>query len=174
MRRKTPQRVFLAPDFPEVQPVRRDVLQLAKRAAGSQGAEFADARMVLQQVAHHQDAPAIPGQADQFLRLGDIEAKRLLDEHILAGLERPLGQAVMQFRRRRDGHAGDFFVRENRLRIGARFQSGVLGAEAAKRLLVGVAEPAQHAQLMKIPRQVPPPVTGPDQGQVAWLLVFAH
>ena len=54
VRSETPEGVFLAANLAQVQPVRGDVVQLAHVPGRQHGLELLNARMILQQVPHHQ------------------------------------------------------------------------------------------------------------------------
>jgi hypothetical protein len=62
VRGKAPERVFLAADFAEVETVRGYVLQFAQLTLRQKPLNRADAWMVLQQVANHQDEALLFGQ----------------------------------------------------------------------------------------------------------------
>ena len=61
MRREAPQNIFFAPHLAEVQPVRIDVLNLAERSAADDFSQFQERRVVLQEVADHQDKALVLG-----------------------------------------------------------------------------------------------------------------
>ena len=60
------------------------------------------ARVVEEQVAGHEHEVALLGERDELLHLGAAHRRRLLDEDVLAGLERLLRERVVRRHRRRD------------------------------------------------------------------------
>ena len=58
------------------------------RPSRTSSSQLEEGRVVLQQMADHEPPVEALGELAQLLRLGDVERKRLLDEDVLAGLER--------------------------------------------------------------------------------------
>ena len=72
-----------------------------------------EARVILQQVADHQDATAARGEIGQFQRLGGIQRQGLFDEHVFVGQQRAAHHLVMRRCGRRDEYGGDRRVFQN-------------------------------------------------------------
>ena len=156
VRGETPEDVLLAPDFPQVQPVRVEVLQAAQRALADQFPKLQKRRVVLQQMPDHQGPVGGFGQRAQGFRLRDLERQRFFDEDMLAGEQRFPRHGEMLFRRRRDGHAVNVRVAQyvdKRPVLGA-----VLFMQGGGGGLVAVEDRGQRAEVVKIPDQVTPPV----------------
>ena len=66
--------------------------------------------MVEQQVTRHEDAVAVVREADELVHLDCAHRRRLLDEDVLAGLERALGERVVCRDGRRDDDRVERFV----------------------------------------------------------------
>ena len=68
----------------------------AKRPVVDQFFQLLHGRVVLQDVADHEDA-AVPGcEFDQFRTFSDAERQRLLNKDVFAGLQSPLRHVEMQ------------------------------------------------------------------------------
>ena len=83
-----PERVLVVADDPEVLPVAVDAEHVAERAGVDELFQLLDAGVVEQQVARHADEVALGGEADELVHLIAAHRRRLLDEDVLAGLER--------------------------------------------------------------------------------------
>ena len=75
MRSETPERVFFTANFSEIEPVGRDVPELAEFSLIHHGLQAFHARVVLEQMAHHQDAVFFGGQSHQLVRFVQVEAQ---------------------------------------------------------------------------------------------------
>ena len=116
--------------------------------------QLAHARVVEEQVARHQHEAARLGERDELLHLGGAHRRRLLDEDVLAGLERLLGERVVGRDGRRD---------HDRLELGVGEQL-VVGAgrervrEAPRELLAarlrGVADPDEVGEDVEVADEV--------------------
>jgi hypothetical protein len=83
---EAPQRVLVGAQLTEVEAVGVDVVDVAELAAAhDQLGERAHPGVVLEQVADHQQRPALGG-VERTLGVGDRLRERLLDEAVLAGL----------------------------------------------------------------------------------------
>ena len=82
MRRKAPEDVLLAPDLPQVEPVRVEVEDLPELTAREQLADPPDRRVVLEHVADEEDPLALAGQPDELRCVLLAESQRPLDEDV--------------------------------------------------------------------------------------------
>ena len=92
---KAPEGIFLAADLAEIEPVGGDVVKRAEFARGHESLEVLNERMILQQVANHEDTVVGAGQFDQFVGFREIKAERFLDEHVLACEQGSLSEPVV-------------------------------------------------------------------------------
>ena len=115
---EAPERVLLGAHAPEVQSVRVQVQELAERPLVDQLAELEDGGVVLEHVADHQDPLPRLGEIDDLLRVGDRDRQGLLDQDVLAGVERVQRERGVRDGRRRDHDAGDVVAREDVVRVG--------------------------------------------------------
>jgi len=93
---------------------------------------------------------------DELVDLRCAHRWRLLDEHVLAGLERLLGKRVVRWHRCRNHNALHVRVGEHRLVGVGDLGAGVARCERRAQLLVEVAEPRQRAELREVARQFGP------------------
>ena len=126
VRAERPERVLVLAVLAEVQPVRVDVVHVAELAGARQLAELLDARVILEQVADHQDAVGCPRGLDEGLRLRSRARQRLLDEAVLPGFEHPGGELRVGRHRRGDHHGVERVVGEQLVEraCGARRREG--------------------------------------------------
>ena len=122
--------------------------------------QLRDARVVLEQVADHQRAPALLRRGDRLLRVGDRLRQRLLDEAVLARAQHALGERGVA----RDGGGEDdgveLLVGEQLLQIAGEARARERARIALARRLGGVAAPGQLAarEGSEVARQVRAPV----------------
>ena len=84
-----PERVLVRPHDAEVLPVRVDAEHLAELARVDELLQLSDAGVVEEQVAGHQHEVALARQIrDELVHLRALHRRRLLDENVLARLER--------------------------------------------------------------------------------------
>ena len=109
---EAPERVLVVAHLAEVLAVRVDVAA-PRPARPSRPARLhlPDGRVEPQQVADHQ-LPVALAAAPRAPRLGRRQRQRLLDEHVLAGLERALGERMVAGHRRRHDHRVERVVLE--------------------------------------------------------------
>ena len=97
-----PERVLVRADHAEVLAVAVDAGNVAELARVDELLHLAQARVVEQQVARHQDAVVRARERHELLHLLAAHRGRLLDEDVLARLERLLRERVVRRHRRRD------------------------------------------------------------------------
>ena len=114
-----PERVLVLADRAEVLAVAVDAEDVAEVARVDELLELADAGVVEEQVAGHQHLAARLGEGDELLHLGGAHRRRLLDEDVLAGLERLLRERVVGRHGRREHDRLEVGVGEQ-LVVGAR------------------------------------------------------
>ena len=90
-----PERVLVRADDAEVLAVAVDAEHVAELARVDELLQLADARVVEEQVAGHQHEVALGGERDELVHLAAAHRRRLLDEHVLAGLQRLLRELVV-------------------------------------------------------------------------------
>ena len=105
----------------------------------------------------HEDEVVLLRQRDELLHLLAAHRRRLLDEHVLARLERLLRERVVRGHGSRDHDRVDRVVGEQVLE-----GAGDAGLRVARRvlrlqLLVGVADPREVGELADDSRDVPSP-----------------
>ena len=88
-----PERVLVLADHAEVLAVAVDAEDVAELAGVDELLQLAHAGVVEQQVARHQHEASLLGERDELLHLGGAHRGRLLDEDVLARLERRLASA---------------------------------------------------------------------------------
>src|SRR5919204_149264 len=92
VRREVPDRIDVAANATEVEPLRVDVVDLPELALPQQLAHVLHGRAEAEGVPHHQDEAGRAGLLAESAAVGRRERERLLDEDMLAGLERLGGQ----------------------------------------------------------------------------------
>ncbi len=156
-----PEGVLVRPDPPEVLPVAVDAEHLAESARLDQLLQLLHARVIEQEVARHENEVAFGGEGHELVDLAALHRRRLLDEHVLAGLEGCLRELVVRRDGRRNHDRVELGVAEHllerlrppRLRI-PRLELVVLPVRR-------VAEPRQVGEVGEVPREVLPPLAEP-------------
>ena len=98
------------------------------------------------------------GQRDELVHLGGAHRGRLLDEHVLARLERLLCELVMRRDGRRDHDGVELVVSEHLGEVAGHASARVALRKVGLRLGTRVAEPAQVGEVVEVAGEVPPPV----------------
>ena len=91
-----PQRVLVRADDAEVLSVAVDAQDLAELARIDQFLQLQHARVVEQQVARHQHAVTFGRERDELVHLDGAHRRRLLDQDVLAGLERAFRERMVR------------------------------------------------------------------------------
>ena len=94
-------------------------------------------------MAGHQHQVELLGERDQLGGLVGGAGQRLLDQHVLAGLERAADQVVVGVRRGGDRHRFDPRVGERRVEVALDPDAGMAAAEVFGAAFVLLAEPHQ-------------------------------
>ena len=134
-----------------------EVEHVAERAGVDELLQRLHARVVEEQVARHEHEVALLGERDELVHLGAAHRRWLLDEHVLARLERALGEGVVLRHVGRDRDRVEALVlqqvverlRPARVRM---LRGGVLAV-----LGLRVAEPGELGELAEVPGDVPSP-----------------
>ena len=132
VRRQIPDDVDVVLKQSEVHPRRVEVVERPQRAAVDELPDLPDRAAEEERVVHH-DLEVLPvGQLDQLLGLRGGRRERLLDEHVLAVLERRLGELEVRPDRRDHRDRVDVGRRQHRRRsrssAGRRDTAGRRGA----------------------------------------------
>ncbi|HEY7808169.1 MAG TPA: hypothetical protein VIC34_13310 [Croceibacterium sp.] len=107
VRRKAPDDVFVTADSPEIEPRRGDVAHRAEFAGIDDSGQFHEYRMVLQQMAHHQNPAGRARRLGHRASVVEVERDRLFDADILARRDRGENHVAMYLRGRRHGNPFD-------------------------------------------------------------------
>ena len=168
MRREVPDHAHVLLVQAEVDARRGDEVDVAELAAVDEVAELAHRRAEHEGVAHHEREAGAVGEQHELLGVGRRARHRLLDEHVLAGLERRLGEREVRRDRRGDDHRVHGRVVEHlvvALRGGLR---RVAAADLVERFRAQVADPlhrdARHFHV--VAQKVRAPVPVPDDRYV--------
>ena len=124
-----------------------------------------DARVVLEQVADHQDPAGALGGRDDLLGLGDRLRQRLLDEAVLAGLEHAHGEVGVGRHRRGDDDRVELGVGQQLVEVAARrARRGTAAPTRSRASSDAVADPAQlgAGQAVEVAGEVRAPVAEAD------------
>src|SRR5579884_320579 len=159
-----PERVLVRADDPEVLAVAVDAQHLAQFAAVDELLQLLHARVVEEEVARHQHEVPRRRELDELGHLGRAHRGRLLDQHVLARLERLLRERVVRRHRRRDHDRVDAVVGEHLGEVVGRARLRVARGEALAQLRVEVAEPGQLGELVEVADEVRAPVPEPRHG----------
>ena len=89
VRTEAPERVLVGAELAEVEALGVQVVDVAEVALFDQVGELADPGVVTEQVPDHQGQVALGGQGHDALSQGRVLGQRLLDEAVLARLQRP-------------------------------------------------------------------------------------
>ena len=100
----------------------------------------------------------VGGKRDELVDLGGGHRRRLLDEHVLSGLERPPRELGVRGHRRRHDHCVERVVREQLVEIGRRPRLREAAARSLEGTAVRVAEPCELGERVEVPREVGAPV----------------
>ena len=125
----------------EVHPRRGDEVDLAELVLLDQLADLVDGRAVEERVARHQHEPALLGQLDELDRVVGRRGQRLLDQHVLAGLQRALGDRIVRAGRSGDDHRVDVVAREHVVEVARDGHAGSAVAGLGGPAAVALAQP---------------------------------
>src|SRR5215211_235911 len=155
-----PERVLVLAMLAEVEAVRVDVAQRAQFAGAHQRGQPFDARVVLEQMAHHEHAFRRARSLDDGLGLLLGLGKRLLHEAVLPRLECLDGEHGVGRHGRGDHQRVERVVAEQLLQPSRRPRRREGAPPTLERLLRGVAQPRELGtrEPVEVPGEVRPPV----------------
>ena len=164
VRGEVPDDVDVALENAQVQPGAVDVEHIAQHAALDDLFHLVDAGRILEGVVHHQDLAVLLRKRDQFLGLVDLGRQRLLDQDMLAGLERLLRQRIVRADVRADGNGIDRRVVDDVVVVGGGLDARVEVLHVREALLVHVAADRHLARgnLVEVADDVGSPVACPN------------
>ena len=110
VRCKAPENVFLGPNFPDVQTVGIQVIDLTEGSVLNQLLQLQDCRMVAEDVPDHQDPTILLRDPHEIFAMFDVDRQRLFDEDIFASLQSGFGHFIVSHRRRGQGDRIDGWV----------------------------------------------------------------
>ena len=152
-----PECVLVDADDAEVLSVAVDAQHVPERAGVDQFLQLLDTRVMEQEVSGHAHEVALLREADELLHLRAAHGGRLLDEHVLACLERLLGEFVVSRHGCRDDDGIDLRVVQSGGQIGRDSRRRVAGGVLDAPFFVGIADPDELGELSEVPRQIPSP-----------------
>ena len=129
MRCEVPQGVDVGPDLSEVETLRVDVADLAELSRIDVLLHPPDGRVEQEDVTDHQRQVSARGTLDEIATFRARPRQRLLDQDVLAGIERPLREVVVAGDRRRQDDPVDRVVGEHRFEVGRGPDARVLTLE---------------------------------------------
>ena len=150
----------------EIHTARRDEVDVAELTRPDQLLDRHDRRAVEERMPGHEDEAETGREPEQALRLARRRGEGLLDEHVLAGFERRLGELEVCRDRCGDRDGVDLGVGEDVPEA----RGAAKGREAAPdRVDGGAAGVAYHdrvcaVHLVEVPHEVGPPVAEADDG----------
>jgi hypothetical protein len=121
--------------------------------------------VIEQQVPRHQDEAAFFREVAELLELGTAHRGRLLDEDVLAGLERASRELVVSRHGRRDHDRLDGVVRQEVIEGRRQARLRIALREALVLCLVDVAEPGEVGEVGEVAREVLAPLAEADLSQ---------
>lgn len=159
-----PQGVLLPPDLPQVEPVRIDVIHPSQLAGFHEFFQTDESGVILKKVPHHEDPAARRRQVDEFQGFLLTEDQGFFHEGVFPRQQDLADHRVMRFRRRRHNGGGNVFSGKDVAHRQDPFDAGKSRFHLRQDGLILVADEAKGAQFMKIPDQVPSPVSRSDDG----------
>ena len=112
-------------------------------------------------MAGHEDEVALLGDRDELVDLRRLHRGRLLDEHVLPGLERLLRELVVGRDGRRDHDGVQRGVAEHLVEALGPARLRIAGVELLLLPVRGIAEPGELGEVGEVPRQVLSPLAQP-------------
>ena len=106
------------------------------------------------------------GEAHELVHLGGAHRGRLLDEDVLAGLERLLREREVRRHRRRDHDRVERLVGEQVVVALRRLARSGSARPSAQMLVVEVADPGKVGEIVEVADEVRPPVVEADDADL--------
>ena len=159
------ERVLVLAYLPEVLPVSVDDEHAAELSRVHELLQLAYARVVEQEMSRHEHEVALLGEQHELLGVLALERHRLLDEDVLPGLERPLGQRIVGDDRGCEHDCLEIRVIQKLVEVGGRAGLREPLRDSGPVLLVAVAQPGERCsrEVVEVPGEVRPPEAEPDQ-----------
>ena len=118
--------------------------------------------MVEQQVSRHQDQVAFLGQLAQLFDLRSAHCRRLLYEHVLAGLECAPRELVVRRHRRSDDNCLHRVIREHVAEARGHLRRRIRLSRLGAALFVDIAKPNEVRELVEVAGEVLSPLAQAD------------
>ena len=134
-----------------------DVFDLAEFAGVDQLLQLLEGRMEAQHMADHEDARIFLRRRHRPLAVRHGQRDRLLDQHVLAGLDRAHGEVGMELRRQRHDDAVDVVAGKQRVRLDGK--AVLLAGETFRSRPVGVGDGMKRAERLQRADMVRAPVS---------------
>src|SRR5215813_3346695 len=112
MRRKAPKNILFGPELAEIKPRRTYVFDPAEFARSNQAAQLNNRRMIVQQVADHQNAGLTSRQMKKFFAVIGTQSQWLFHKNIFSGAEGLFCERKMLRCGSRNYDAVDFGIRK--------------------------------------------------------------
>ena len=168
--RQVPEDVHIGLDQTQVDADRVDEQDVSEGTLGDELADLEHRRGVAVGVVGHQDQPVRPGGLDHLDAVVVVVGQRLLDQHVLAGLQGRQRDGLVRARRGRDGHGVDVVAGQHLLqRVG---DVHVLAGDPLGAIQIEVADHAQGPVTARaeVPGQIRSPVARADDGDPEFLV----
>ena len=148
----------------EVDPARRDEVELSQLSRFDEVADGNDRGAVEEGVSRHQHQPATLGELDELEALARGRGKRLLDEDVLSRLERRTSKREVRRHRRRERHGVDRLVGEDIVdaRVGLHGRVPTLDQLEALDVAIANRDDLGAVELVEVPDEVRAPVSEAD------------
>ncbi len=106
----------------------------------------------------HQDAVPLGGERHELVHLDGAHRGRLLDQHVLARLERALRERVVRGHRSGDDDGVDRVVGEHLVEVAGDPGARIARGEAVAQLRVEIDEPGEVGEVVEVADEVRAPV----------------
>ena len=148
----------------EVDPARRDEVEIAQVSRFDEVAHGDDRGAVEEGVSRHQHQPATLGELDELEALARGRGERLLDEDVLSRLERRASKREVRRHRRRERQGVDRFVGEDVVdaRVGLHGRVPTLDQLEAVGIAVANRDDLGAVELVEVADEVRAPVAEAD------------
>src|SRR5580698_6498029 len=168
VRRQVPNYVAIMLEKPQVHSSRIVVVELAECSLFEQFFYFSDSAREQKGVVHHDLEILLLRKVDQFFRLSNIAGKWLFHKHVLAILQRCLGQLIVRPDRcdNRDSIDVRRLYELTTITVDRKVRVGRLNALARGRTLIADTDDLAAFQGSQIADDVRPPVTVADHSKL--------
>src|ERR1700723_1062566 len=146
-----------------------NILDFAQLSARDQSLQFGDGRMKLQDVADHEDPPAIVRKLNQLAGFCDVKGQGFFDKYVLSVQQRLPGKFAMQYCRRGNHNRLNRGV-QNDLIKDLRCSHTVILPRIFKSIRLRIAYCLKRPQFVERTNEVLPPISRSDDCY-AWLRI---